>query len=435
MIEGYSIAYFGPEPWEGMWRNRHHLMSQLARANRVLYLEPLPYLQGVVRGLRGGQLRPADLRRPSIRAVGANLWVYRWPLWAPYGGGPLGRPVTRTLRRLHLRWTLARLGMSAPIVWASHPDHVYVYRDLPARLRVYHIVDEYLGYLGVPPERLARWAAAERTLIAWADRVIVVSEELLRTKGTGNPKFRLLPNAVDAGAYAAEQPTGPAPLLDGLPRPILGYIGLICARLDLAMLDALAAAHGEYTLALIGEVYAAGCEAELARLRARPNVRLLPPVPAAEVPNYVRRFDLGLVPYRITLDTRHASPLKLYEYLAAGLPVVSADVPGARPFAPVMTLLPEAEIENRADRIRGFSRSSGRGEKPAEASSPEERASTSRAAAWGSAIAAALAANTPAAAAVRQAAIAAHTWDARVETLSGYLAEALTEDRQLTIDN
>ena len=69
----------------------------------------------------------------------------------------------------------------------------------------------------------------------------------------------------------------------GLPRPILGYVGLISVRLDLRMLDGLAAAHPEWTLVLMGTVYRSGCEDALDWLSGLPNVHLLPPVPGEQV--------------------------------------------------------------------------------------------------------------------------------------------------------
>jgi len=204
----------------------------------------------------------------------------------PPSAGTGVRPLTHWLRRRHLRRSLEAVGIREPILWLSHPDHVRERLDLPARLRVYHIVDEYQGYHGAPPERLVAWAEAERALIDWADLVIAVSPELIATKGPGNPRFRLLPNAVDAAAYAPEARLGPAPEMEDLPHPRLGYVGLVSVRLDLAMLDALAAARPEWTLVMVGSVYPAGCEAELARLRQRPNVRLIGTVDAARVPRF-----------------------------------------------------------------------------------------------------------------------------------------------------
>lgn len=390
MISGESFVYFGPEQWDSMWRNRHHLLSRLAHANRVVYVEPRPYLHEVTGGLRRGAPLPAGLRQE-----GEQLWVYRPPRYAPVGGPPPLRAVTGSLRRASLRRALARLAIARPLVWLSHPSQADVRFDLPARLRVYHIVDDYLGYFGLSDAQRASWAQREAALIAWADLVIAVSAELVASKGAGAPKFRLLPNAVDAAAYS-RPPSDDAPELAGLPRPILGYVGLISVRLDLPLLDALAAAHPEWTLVMLGTVYRDGCANALDRLAARPNVRLLPPVPGDRVAGYVRRFNAGLAPYKVTRETYHASPLKLYEYLAAGLPVVSADVPGARQFGDAVTV----------------------------AAAPTGQA-LSEVEAWEAAIAGALSDRSPEAVARRRAAVAPHTWEARVETLSEFLAEAL----------
>ena len=391
MIRGEDFVYYGPEAWQSMWRNRHHLLSRLARANRVVYVEPRPYVEQISAALRSGEWRIADLyREHGLAAALPGLWTYRSPRYAPLGGPPPVRAICHRLRRHAMRADLAAAGIRQPIVWISTPTLYDARLDLPARLRVYHIVDDYLGYHGLPAAQRPRWAELERRLIDWSDLVIAVSPELVQTKGAGNPKFRLLPNAVDSCPYAADRPLGPAPELDDLPPPILGYVGLVSVRLDLALLDALAARHPDWMLVLVGTVYRSGCAELLDRLAARPNVRLLPPVPAERVPDFVRRFDVGLAPYRVTQETFHASPLKLYEYLAAGLPVVAADVPGAQQFAGVLSI---------AEALDG----------------------------WDAAITAELGNGSPEAANRRRAAVAPHTWDARVETLSGYLAEALAQ--------
>jgi glycosyltransferase involved in cell wall biosynthesis len=387
MIAGESFVYFGPEPWEGMWRNRHQLLRRLAPANTVVYVEPRPYIDELTAALRARGLLRAGLCAGGLQPVAERLWAYRTPKCAALGGPPPVRAVTHWLRRRYLSGALSQVGVHRPIQWISTPTQFDTRYDLPARLRVYHIVDDYLGYASLDEAQRISWAERERALIDWADLVVAVTPELAETKGAGNPKFRLLPNAADAAAYRSVAASIPAALAE-LPRPILGYVGLISVRLDLALLDALAGAHPEWTLALLGEVNRAGCGELLDRLAGRPNVRLLSPVPGDEVTAYVRAFDLGLLPYRRTQETYHASPLKLYEYLAAGLPVVAADVPGARQFADVVALADELP-------------------------------------AWEAAIASQLAANSAAAVAARQAAVAPHSWDARVETLSQYLIEAL----------
>lgn len=391
MISGESFVYFGPEAWHSMWRNRHHLMSRLAQSNKVVYVEPRPYVHQVVASLRRGESGVGDLwRERCMVQEQPNLWVYRPPRYAPLGGPPPVRAATHVLRRGALRRELAVLGIKRPIVWISAPTQFDARLDLPARLRVYHIVDDYLAYHDLAAARRDSYARRERELIEWADLVVVVSPALLASKAAADrkAKFRLLPNGYDGAAYGAGSPVAQPPELVALPRPILGYVGLISVRLDLALLDALAAAHPEWTLVLMGTVFRQGCEDTLDRLVSRANVHFLPAVPGDQVADYVRSFDLGLLPYRVTQETMHASPLKLYEYLGAGLPVVAADVPGAQEFAAVVDI----------------------------ARTPEE---------WADAIACRLADDGPERRETRRAAVAPHTWDARVRTLSGYLTHAL----------
>ncbi len=393
MIEGETFVYYGPEQWQSMWRNRHQLLARLAARNRVVYVEPRPYVEQVMDEVLRRDRSPARvLMSERVAAERPNLWLYRPPKFAPLGGpGPL-RAASHALRKSALRRDLAGLGVDtaarAPIVWISTPTQHDARLDLPARLRVYHIVDDYLAYHDLPESHRSRFAQRERELIDWADLVIAVSPELIESKGAGNPKFRLLPNGFDAAAYDPARPAVAPAALAHLPRPILGYVGLISVRLDLRLLDGLAAAHPEWTLVLMGTVYRSGCEDVLDWLGGRPNVHILPPVPGEQVADFVRSFDAGLVPYRVTQETVHASPLKVYEYLAAGLPVVAADVPGARQFAGVVSI------------------AAGKTE-------------------WEAAVAEALRCDDETQRAVRRAAVAAHTWDARVETLSTYLTEAL----------
>lgn len=384
MITGESFVYYGPEAWDSMWRNRHHLLSRLAHGNRVVYVEPRPYVEEVVR-------TPLARGEARLRLVRENLWVYRPPRIAPLGGPPPLRALTHMIRRLDLNRALAQLGIRCPIVFISTPTQYDARNDVAARLRIYHIVDEYLAYHDLPAHHRAVFAQKEQDLIRWADRVLVVSQELLNTKGLDNPKFRLLQNAVDESAYQVQQTPQPTALAS-LNSPILGYIGLISARLDLALLDDLAAAQPAWSFVLLGTLYRNGCEEVLDRLVARANVHFLAPVSGEEVARYVRWFDVGLAPYRVTLETMHASPLKVYEYLAAGLPVVATPVPGALAFKSVVTL------------ASGFE-------------------------AWCAAIEDALAPEnrTPALADARREAVARHTWAARVEALSDMLQEAMAQ--------
>lgn len=114
------------------------------------------------------------------------------------------------------------------------------------------------------------------------------------------------------------------PLLSSLPRPVLGFFGLIADWVDLKAIAACAQAFPQGSVVLVGKV-APGVE--LSSLGSRPNVHLIGRRPYGELPSFCRGFDVALMPFRVNELTLNANPLKVREYLAAGLPVVTANIP------------------------------------------------------------------------------------------------------------
>ena len=201
-------------------------------------------------------------------------------------------------------------------------------------LSIYHVVDEYAGYTGQDQGRRREIQKTEQNLLEMVDLSIVVSQELLEAKSGEQRKIFVVPNAVDFAAFSAASERAETPAdLAAVPRPRIGYSGLIGVRLDLDLVYAAAAARPESHYVFIGSVDRRDCSQELRRLESRPNIHFLGEKPAACVPDYVASFDVGMLPYHMNLETRHISPLKLYEYLAAGLPVVSTPIPATRPFS------------------------------------------------------------------------------------------------------
>src|SRR5690606_10050532 len=108
--------------------------------------------------------------------------------------------------------------------------------------------------------------------------------------------------------------------------PVVGFHGAIREWVDLAMVESVANARPEYTFVLVGPPNEAVEEA-MARLDALENVVLVPEKPSAEVAAYVRSFTVGTVPFEVTTMTQGVTPIKLYEYLASGVPVVASPLP------------------------------------------------------------------------------------------------------------
>ena len=329
MLKGESILCFAPDPWTDIWRNRHQIMSLLATQNKVLYIEPRPYLRDVLRQVARGRLAPSG--RPRLYTTETGVHVFRPPRFAPLSGRrPLGA-VTDALRAATLQRAMRDLGISKPIVWLFRPEMADIPGRYGERLLIYHIVDEYTGYAGLTQGQREAIARRERRLIAQADLVLVTSRALLERKGGINPNTHWVPNGVDWQRFSRvldEETTEPEELADR-PHPRICYVGAINDKIDTGLLRQVADVFYEGTLVLVGPEtgHSAENRRDLQALRERPNVCLVGRVDVARVPRYMAACDVGLLPYRQNEWTRHIHPLKLYEYLACGLPVAATDIP------------------------------------------------------------------------------------------------------------
>lgn len=249
MLVDHNLIYFAPENWDGLWRNRQQLMSIFARHNKVLFVEGRAHLRSTLADFRRGGIRVSDLRA-RVRQVSKNLFVFRFPVWAPISGRFPLKQITRTARQLSFQKVLRELQMSRPIVWLSRPSMMDVMDDLPsARLFIYHVVDEYAAYGTKTAESRYRIEKQEKEMLGQVDMVITVSKKLQETKRPFNPNTFLVPNGVNYQAYTAAlaDPCLPDDLRAIKP-PRLGYSGLIGDKLDLDLLKELAQAHPEWQI-------------------------------------------------------------------------------------------------------------------------------------------------------------------------------------------
>lgn len=340
MIEGHDILCFAPGPWDDIWRNRHQIMSRLARANRILYIEPWPQLRPMLRRLRSGELSLRDMRGPCLNQVKQNLYVYQPPLWAPRAARFPLDVLTEAIYMAFLRRVLRALQFQRPILWLFLPDMEVFIGRFDEKLVIYHIVDEYAGYSGISAGWRPVMERMEQQLARRADLVFVTSPTLLERKRGLNARTFLIPNAVDYQAFAAvlnDPNATPVDMVD-IPKPIAGYIGAINEKIDMALLARVARTYTDWSLVLVGPVAIKdeGSRQALHVLQALPNVHFLGRKAVEEVPRYIAACDVCLLPYRINEWTKNIDSLKLYEYLACAKPVVATDVPAAQRFSHVV---------------------------------------------------------------------------------------------------
>jgi glycosyltransferase involved in cell wall biosynthesis len=319
-LRGRDIVCFSND-WTGDPLSKTHLMRLLARDNRVLWVNSIGY--------RTPTISRYDLARAWKKLVAAthplsnpepNLFVLS-PLAIPAYQSATVRKANRLLLRGQVKWAFRRLGFRRVINWVFNPPAAVVAGALGEDRLIYHCVDEMAAFTGVSRKAMEDF---ERLLLTRADLSIVTSELLLETKRKINPNTVLVRHGVDLSHYRqALDPNTvvPADVVE-LPRPVIGFFGLIADWVDLELVAAVATHFASGSVVLLGKVVT-----DVTVLSGLPNVHLLGRKPYADLPAYCKAFDVALNPFRMNELTLNSNPLKVREYLAAGVPVVSSAIP------------------------------------------------------------------------------------------------------------
>ncbi|HVQ36099.1 MAG TPA: glycosyltransferase, partial [Pyrinomonadaceae bacterium] len=239
--------------------------------------------------------------------------------------------------------------LEAPIVFALHYNRELL-RHLTKPRVVYEMIDE-LEVFGENPERLER---NHLTLLERADLVCVTADRLMEKVRPLRPEALLVPNGVDYDHFEPARNRSnqeiPIPLrtLVAEGKPIIGYYGAHARWVDYELLRYAAQQRPDLNFLLIGPDHEETLRAS--RLTAIPNVRWLGPRPYQDLPDYLRYFDVAIIPFVVDNITLSVSPLKLFEYLAAGKPVVTTDLPECRKYPQVLVAADREEFVSHLDR-------------------------------------------------------------------------------------
>jgi glycosyltransferase involved in cell wall biosynthesis len=320
VLRGLDIICFSND-WSGDPLSKTHLMRLLARDNRILWVNSI--------GCRAPTASKADVGRAfrkltaaaqPIREVEPNLYVLN-PLAIPLHGRPLARALNRLWLKWQVRRALRKLGFKRPINWIFNPTAAVVAGAFDEDLLIYYCVDEFSAFTGVAAQALLEM---EAELVRRADLVVVVSDLLLQSKSRFNPRTVLVRHGVDFAHFRRALDPGLAVPADiaNLPKPVIGFFGLIADWVDVELMAQVARHFAHGSLVVLGKA-----TTDVSALAALPNVQLLGRKPYTELPAYCKGFDVALMPFRINELTLNSNPLKVREYLAAGLPVVSTPIP------------------------------------------------------------------------------------------------------------
>jgi len=328
-MTGAPIVFFGND-WQAENRTSSH---QIAR--RLAARAPLIYFE--CPGLRTPTGSGRDLRKlfAKIRRFGRGS-VYQdgvlvaTLLQLPLHRFALVRRFNSWLLWMSVRTVMLRRRMRRPISWFMVP-HV---GSLAGRLKesriVYYCIDDYAALPGIHEDSVSQFDAE---LTRKADVVFVASDTLLQGKRALNRNTFLSPHGVDYDHFAkAANPDAPVPAdVRSLPRPIVGFFGLIEDWIDLDLVDYLAGERPGWTFVMIGRI-------AVPKTPERSNILYLGHRRYEDLPAYGRAFDAAIIPYRMTRQVLHSNPTKLREYLAMGKPIVAVSIPEIDKFADVVDI-------------------------------------------------------------------------------------------------
>jgi glycosyltransferase involved in cell wall biosynthesis len=276
----------------------------------------------------------------------------RQPLYNLIAATAPGRAAIELAARRHLRRMLVRLGVADdPVVMISNIYAVGALAGLRRRLTVYDFNDSPFQFAGSPGWARGYWTRA----LAEVDAIFAVSEHYRRELAAATPKPVIpLGNGVEFDHFAAAREV-PEDMRD-LPRPRIGYFGLLSHFLDFDVLEALRRARGGGTLVLIGPGTPA-TDDRVRALAARGGVAVLGSRPYERAPAYLQSLDVGVIPFRANDPfVQGINPNKVYQYLASGLPVVTT---------PLLDLPSQPPVLQYAGDAAGFVAATGRALDPA----------------------------------------------------------------------
>jgi glycosyltransferase involved in cell wall biosynthesis len=338
-----DLIFVSLENWDDIWRRNQFVCAELAKRYAEMKILFVGLPRNVSNGIRHGRFQ-GFWEKATYQAPGFPNITVTHPLKLFPDSRPAGRAGNERMFRRHVRAAAASLGMDRPVLWLNPHSAVHMIGQMGEAAVIYDITDDWTAL--TQSSRLTELICnQDARLCRDADAVIVCSDQLYDMKRSLVQATRLhhIPNGVHAEHYRGvlDKSAPLTPMAREWPRPVMGYTGTIHPdRIDVQLVRKLASAPGVGSVVLIGPNHLRPADLEILRL---PNVFMPGPIPYAQIPDVMRAFDVCVVPHRITPFTESLNPIKLWEYLAGGKPIVSTDVPGFRDFPHFVSIARSSE--------------------------------------------------------------------------------------------
>ncbi|MEW5895890.1 MAG: glycosyltransferase family 9 protein [Candidatus Omnitrophota bacterium] len=317
-----NIICFGQMNWDWCWTGKQHFMSRLAqRGHRVLYIDPQwdTKPKGFLNTIK--TLFPV-WSKAGLREIDHSLFIYTYPYC------PLLRWRLCNYRYpLVLKNLIHNLGFNDPVVMTMLPQSQPIIEALNFEKIVYYAIDEMTAFGGTLAEDKVRIRQQEEKLVKKSTMVLAVSLRLLNRIKNLHPNTHLLPNAVDPHHYSPLrlERLSPHPCLPSKTGPFITFIGQLDERMDQSIVRKMAGSHPDWTIILAGRIKDG---VDFSFLKKFSNIIFTGYLHYSELPSILKQTDVCIIPYHRDELTLSSSPVKAYEYLASGRPVVSTLLDG-----------------------------------------------------------------------------------------------------------
>jgi glycosyltransferase involved in cell wall biosynthesis len=324
-FRGQTFVVLSTTDWDApQFGSRQQISLELGRrGHRVLFVEIPRAIHSLISDPAG--TKKALRRIGRFRRLQPNLAAYTpLPVLPVYY-----HSWTNAVNQRWLHWlikaTLKRLRWQPDILWTYWPNTAYQAKRFKQAgcQTVYHCIDDFTAvtYPFVSPAAIAQMEAEQCRQV---DHIFTRTKALTEAKKRLNPQTHYLPGGVDSTRFDPSTVQPNADIIQ-LPHPIVGFVGTFDNRVDVDLLQQIVTALPDYTFVFVGPIKHHVISHQA--IYKLPNVVFLPAQPHTAVPATVAAFDVCLIPYRRNPYTQGLSPIKLYEYLAMGKPVIGTKLP------------------------------------------------------------------------------------------------------------
>jgi len=323
MITGENIVCISSHYWHEPWFRKQHFMSRFAKENRVLYVEPSFSMARRPPKRVGGDIATNRFFKAHVETVSDNLFLLKPPRGLPKWSYP-------TISKVNYIWfakiidkAAKGLGMSYYILWVYRPEYFPALKYFNYKKLVFDLTDDLAAYGGKKDNSYRHKTKCINNLIEKSNLVVVTAKTLFkRYQNSASGKIFHIPNGVDLELFS--KPNKEVPLdLRNIKRPIIGFVGVLFNLIDYDLITYLADKNKDYSVVLVGPIEPWGTKESIEKLKKRKNIYLLGKKNKEKIPSYVSQFDVCINPFKVDQVSRSVNPLKVYEYLACGKPVVS----------------------------------------------------------------------------------------------------------------